>query len=415
VAGAAAKTGWADYYRALKALSGGPVRPFYLLFGPSSLLQREFLAALRARAGATDDMNFNRVPDAAEAPAVEAVLQARTPSFLGGTRVVVFPGDRVFGPAGGRTDGADGAGGGAGAPSAGGADGEAGDAVAGPAGGAGGRRKAAGGRGAGASGAGGAAEEAALVEYLAEPSTFSCLVAACAEVDRRRRGLRAAEAAGAVIVPCAGPTGEALTRWAGEYVRRLGKAIDAGTSALLIGRVGEDIDVLVQELDKLAAYAGDRPAIGAADVAAVASGRPLERVFVLLDDMGDRRPDRALGHLAMLLRQGENPMRIIALIAGHVRVLCRARAALDRGLAPFGAEQELRGAGVHPYVAARAVRQAARFQARELEDLVVQLFGADAAIKKGQLKDTLALELFLLGAGHVGRAAGAPAWVAGGG
>ena len=412
MAGAAAKTGWADYCRALKALPGTPLRPFYLLFGPSSLLQREFLAALRARAGADDDMSFNRVPDAAEAPAAGAVLQARTPPFLGGTRVVVFPGDRVFGPAGG------GAGGGAGAPSAGGADGEAGDAVAGPAGGAGGRRKAAGGRGGGGGGgaaAGGAAEESALVEYLAEPPAFSCLVAVCAEVDRRRRALRAAEAAGAVMVPCAGPTGEALTRWAGDYVRRLGKAIDAGTSALLIGRVGEDIDVLVQELDKLAAYAGDRPAIGAADVAAVASGRPLERVFVLLDDMGDRRPDRALGHLAMLLRQGENPMRIIALIAGHVRVLCRARAALDRGLAPFGAEQELRGAGVHPYVAARAVRQAARFQARELEDLVVQLFGADAAIKKGQLKDTLALELFLLGAGHVGRAAGAPAWVAGGG
>lgn len=368
-----AKSGWAAYTGARESLARGELKPFYLLFGPSACLKAEFLAALRARVGAGDDLNYNHVPEDAPAPAAAAVMQARTPAFLGNGRLVVFSAGHLFGPP----------------------DGMASARTA--------SAKTASAKTASAKTASAEAEEQALADYLAQPPEFSCLVALCPEVDKRRRSYRAAAAAGAAIVPCEGPTGEALYRWLRARAREHGKDLDLSAAALLAGKMGDDLDALAQELAKLAAYAGEQPAIAAADIAAATPGRPAERVFVLLDDLGDRRPDRALAHLASLLRQGEHPLRVIALIANHLRTLCRARALLDRGLPPARAEQELRGGGVHPYVVSRAVRQAGRFGARELEDLVVQLHLTDAAIKKGQLRDAPALELFLLGAGQGSR------------
>jgi DNA polymerase-3 subunit delta len=209
---------------------------------------------------------------------------------------------------------------------------------------------------------------------------------------------RRAEAQGKVVnfAPLTVPESIA---WAQEQARKQGKRLEPSAAAILVQqRLGPDLGKLKSEIDKLVLFSGENPSIRAAEVEAMTPRILEERVFDLTDALTQRtgQQARALGVLRGLLKSGEEPVRILALLIRHLRLIWQAKGLLERGWRPgqsktaetdFGAvllQGRDSGAvlfGRLAWQSGKLAEQARRFTWFQLEQAFLALFQCDLALK----------------------------------
>lgn len=235
-------------------------------------------------------------------------------------------------------------------------------------------------------------DQDALAAFLEQGPPPAALILLAASLDRRRR-LYAALARAGRIVPCGPLDPEDLPAWIVSRVRAQDKTIAPDAARLLVTLVGGGLRELGLEIDKLAAYAGDRTAITAADVSAVASHVAEATVFELMDAVGHRQVDRALGLLQTVLTMGEAPLRVLYLLEDQTRMLARTKALMDRR-AP---RAEVRDAlGTRAWLYDRYREQVAAFGRLDVPRMLGLLVEADGMIKTGQMPPRLAVETLIV-------------------
>ena len=139
---------------------------------------------------------------------------------------------------------------------------------------------------------------AALEAYLGRPAADLLLLLtapADAKADRTLSQL-------ATPVEFDAMPGSQVPKWITGRVEKLGARITPDATALLQNAVGADLSQLATEIDKLVAYAGDRP-IDEEAVAAVVGVRREETLGNLLDAVALRDVPRALTSLTAVLQQ----------------------------------------------------------------------------------------------------------------
>jgi DNA polymerase-3 subunit delta len=131
------------------------------------------------------------------------------------------------------------------------------------------------------------------------------------------------------------------------------------------------------EIDKLAAYAFERGRITAADVEALVKAARKNTVWQLADMLATRERATALAFLDNLLREGEEPVRLVGALAWRYRKLVEARG-LPRTMNGFQASRQL---GMSPGDAENAIRNAHRASKAELLAGLAALADADSQLK----------------------------------
>ncbi|MGE5554435.1 MAG: DNA polymerase III subunit delta [Betaproteobacteria bacterium] len=114
--------------------------------------------------------------------------------------------------------------------------------------------------------------------------------------------------------------------------KRLGLALSPQALEALRDKVGTDLTLLTNELEKIAAYLGPGATrVEAADVAAVVGRTALENSFAFTDAILTRNTEAALKVLQDLFAAGETPQAILAQLATQFRrvVLVKALQAED--------------------------------------------------------------------------------------
>ncbi|HVM16532.1 MAG TPA: DNA polymerase III subunit delta [Gaiellaceae bacterium] len=175
-----------------------------------------------------------------------------------------------------------------------------------------------------------------------------------------------------------------LPGWVAEQFARHGARADAAACAALVELVGDDLDDLASEADKLATWAAGEP-IEARHVQDLAAGRADTSVFALTDAWGRRDVAGALRACEELLersnkaRRDEVP-RLAALLGNHVGRVRACQALAADGVRPRDAAGTLK---MHPFSAEKAFAQARNFTLDDLRDAVVRLAELDVALKGG--------------------------------
>ncbi|MDI6869930.1 MAG: DNA polymerase III subunit delta [Bacillota bacterium] len=114
--------------------------------------------------------------------------------------------------------------------------------------------------------------------------------------------------------------------------KRLGLAVSPGALDALQAKVGTDLTLLVNELEKIAVYLGPGAArIEAADVAAVVGRTALENSFAFVDAVLARNTSGALAVLQDLFSAGETPQAILAQLAAQFRRVVLVKALQAEG------------------------------------------------------------------------------------
>jgi DNA polymerase III subunit delta len=227
-----------------------------------------------------------------------------------------------------------------------------------------------------------AADVKEIAAYLASPVPTTVLALVAAELKSDAALAKAVAKVGQVLtyeVPK-----RKLPEWVGEQFARAGAKIDADASRALIDIVGDDLDELTSEVEKLATWAAGET-IAVRDVERLAAGRAETAIFSLTDAWGRRDVGAALRAAEEIMERSHRPrsgelMRMIASLVSHVGRVRRCQRLADEGVRPRDAAAQLK---MHPFAAEKAFAQAANFSGEELADAVVRLAELDARSKGG--------------------------------
>lgn len=194
------------------------------------------------------------------------------------------------------------------------------------------------------------------------------------------------------VIEHRGPKEKELTGWIEHRVRSRQGSISREAADLLGGLVGRDLRLLDLEIDKLLLYTEGRQVATREVKALVSQARDMD-IFELVDCVGRREADRALQLLHGLLAEGKEAMYLLGMLARQVRILIQVGELSARGLAGDALGRQ---AGLHPFVASKAVAQLSHFSISQLEAAHQQVLETDWSIKMGDVDEVLALDLMVV-------------------
>lgn len=226
-----------------------------------------------------------------------------------------------------------------------------------------------------------AADAKAIADYLAAPAPETVLALVGEGIKKDSPLAKACAKAGDVLVYEVSKRD--LPKWVGEQFGRHGVTVDAEACRALVELVGDNLQELATEVDKLAVFAG-KDEIGIDEVELLVAPRADVPPFVLTDAWGRRDVGAVLSACeAILERSGPRSREVHALVgrlAAHVR---RVRACQELDAAGIRSRDAAAQLKVHPFAAEKAFAQSRNFSVDELREAVVRLADLDLAVKGG--------------------------------
>ena len=171
-------------------------------------------------------------------------------------------------------------------------------------------------------------------------------------------------------------------------------SMDDKTIKLFIQRVGNDFTLLSNELEKLKLYKLDEKKITEEDVKELTTKNISLDIFEFIDDILYKRKEKALETLKELLKRNTEPIAVIVMLAGQIRIMYESKELRSRGYTESDIAKLLE---IHPFRVKKALEKGYQYTSSTLLYYLEELEKLDVNIKRGNINKDLALELFILG------------------
>lgn len=231
-----------------------------------------------------------------------------------------------------------------------------------------------------------------MVDFLADFPETTYVVFVEREVDKRNKLYKWISKNGCVT-ECLSQNEGMLRKWIAGYAKKAGKTISGAAVERLLERVGTDMEVLNNELDKLIGYVGKRENIEADDVDVICSGLTVSRIFDMIDAVALKEKEKALRLYADLLANKEAPMSILYLFTRHLNILLQLKECQGMGL---GKNEIAKKVGIPPFTVPKYGKQAEFFSRKKLIRMLENRVELEESFKTGKLSDQLAVEMFFI-------------------
>jgi DNA polymerase-3 subunit delta len=218
-----------------------------------------------------------------------------------------------------------------------------------------------------------------LLPYIQNPAASTCLIFSGTKIDQRKKFFAELKKHG-VLVEFKRLYDNKLSPFIQSESTVHGKPIEPAAAELLSFLIGNNLQELSSQIEKLVVFAGSCPRITLEDVRAVASSSKAFTVFELAKFLCVRDLHNALKSLNTLFLNGEETPMIIGALSRHFRQLWRVREMLDRKAAKPDISKEV---GINPYFLDDMINQARNFGRGELQNVFNELYRCDLASKTG--------------------------------
>jgi len=202
--------------------------------------------------------------------------------------------------------------------------------------------------------------------------------------------LKAAESVGTVMEFKKKTAADAAKMLASGAKRR-GCVLDTRDAAYLVEQAGNDLNLLLRELDKLCALAGEDGEITRALIDKAATKNLEAKVFDLSKAILRRDAGQALDLLYQLAVQRADPIVILATLSGAYADLYRAKVAVTAGVPAESLAEDFNYKGKE-WRLRNAARDAGRLSVATLRRAIEVLAKADTALKLNHSGDRILLE-----------------------
>ena len=170
--------------------------------------------------------------------------------------------------------------------------------------------------------------------------------------------------------------------------------IDNITLEYLKDRVGKNLDILSQEIEKIKIYKDNDKTITNDDITKLTSKNIDVDIFTLIDSIVTKDKDKAMTIYNEMIKLNEEPIKIIVMLANQFRIMYQAARLYKKGYSGNDIAELL---GIHPYRIKLALEKSRSYTEKQLINNLYSLAVLDEEIKTGKKDKYLALELFLLG------------------
>jgi DNA polymerase-3 subunit delta len=230
----------------------------------------------------------------------------------------------------------------------------------------------------------------AFADYLEKPAPFTVLVFEVPKLDHRQRLYKILAEKALIVELTLG--NESAASLAAQMAKDLGAELDRPAATLLADILNSEPARMQREIQKLASYVQGRGRITTADVEELVVAARKNTVWQLAEMLATRRRDAALDFLDNLLREGEEPIGLVGVLAWMYRKLIEARD-LPAGTSGFQAARTL---GMRPDAAEAAVRNAHRIPKQDLINGVIALAEADNQLKSANPNPRALMEFLIV-------------------
>src|ERR671936_830771 len=234
-----------------------------------------------------------------------------------------------------------------------------------------------------------------VVEYLKSPSPETVLALVGEGLKNDSTLAKAVAKAGEPLVYDLPKrrAGADLPAWVGRQFAGREIKVDPSVCRLIVDLVGDNLDELASEVEKLAAWANEE-GIGEREVELLVAPRGETPPFAMTDAWGRRDVAGVLAASERLLARAGVPARdslprVVGLLTSHVARVGECRALADEGVTPREAAERLKK---NRFYVEKLFEQAANFTEDELRDAIVRLAALDLALKGGSRRALRAAE-----------------------
>lgn len=233
----------------------------------------------------------------------------------------------------------------------------------------------------------------ALITYLEKPSPTSVIVflANYEKLDERRKITKQLKS-NATIIEAKKLTKEQLIRLVNNQLKDSSVTITEEALELLRNLVEDDLSLIINELQKLILYVGENNEIDINVVEKLVIRSLEQNVFNLIEKVINGNLESAFQIYYDLLKQNEEPIKILAIIASQFRLIYQVKELARRG---YGERQIASHLKVHPYRVKLARGQINSFSEENLAEIMNLLADSDYALKTGTMERRLVIEMFL--------------------
>ncbi|TFB24863.1 DNA polymerase III subunit delta [Filobacillus milosensis] len=232
----------------------------------------------------------------------------------------------------------------------------------------------------------------ALEEYANQPVDFTTviIVVPYEKLDQRKKLVKSIKN-NATLIECSSPKAYEMNQVVVNMAKEKGLELNDEIVELLVERVGEHIEAVQHELDKLVLYFGDQP-VSLDESQHIISIHAEANTFNLIDYLVDFKIGQAIQLLKELKKQNEEPIALLALVSSQIRLILQVKLLKNKG---YQQQQMAKQLQAHPYAVKMALKRERRFSAQALKDMIKEAAITDEKMKTGKTEQWLALELFL--------------------
>jgi len=229
-----------------------------------------------------------------------------------------------------------------------------------------------------------------LQSYLADPGSTTVLVFDSEALDSRRSvtGLLRKMARN---IRFSRLKDDEASRWVRDYAQSIGGSFDRGSSEVLVSMIGADLSRLVNETEKLVAYANGQP-ISTADVERLVIHSREHNVFELTDAILAGGREKATRLVHRLLSSGDEPLMILGAIARLFRQMLSAKELMRRNLPNA---EVAKAVGMSPWAVTRLNEKVRQIEVPNIVEAIRRISDADLAIKSSLATPRLQLEVLV--------------------
>ncbi|MGD9676790.1 MAG: DNA polymerase III subunit delta [Vulcanibacillus sp.] len=229
--------------------------------------------------------------------------------------------------------------------------------------------------------------------YLDHPAEYSTIIfwVNYEKLDERKRIVKLIKEKGNIkeFLPLSNMV---LVEWVKKKAAIESANMSEEAAQLLISIVGQELQLLSLEINKMAIYVGKNGLIDN-NVVNLLTSRALEKnIFSLIESVADLKIEKAFQIFYDLLKNKEEPIKILALFARQFRIIMKTKELHRIGYSEKQISSQLI---LHPYVTKIAVKQSEKFNEEQLRKILMRLAEIDYEIKSGQMDKILAIEMFM--------------------
>lgn len=163
---------------------------------------------------------------------------------------------------------------------------------------------------------------------------------------------------------------------------------------LLIDRVGNNLEIISQEVNKIKGYKDNDKNITREDIFNLTSKNIDIDIFTFIDTLINKNKEKSIETYYEMLKNGEEPIKVLVILANQFRIMYQAKELYKQG---YSGNDIASSIGIHPYRIKLALEKVRNYDSEILLNYLSKLADLDYDIKIGNIDASLGLELFILG------------------